>query len=180
MTNPALISSESAVINIGAFDAHWARVVSDWVNDDDALRLLAPATTPPLTAAKVLDWIKTDGFAATGWRRGALEPVAYGEVNPMQRRAGAYWLGHVIVNPNFRRRGYGLSFVRALLRQAFEHRRAKLVALIVFPENIPAIECYLRAGFRAAGEERHRFRAGGPEERLLRFEINRARLGYRS
>lgn len=167
-------------VDIREFDSRLAGMICGWIDGDATLRLLAPGTSPPLTPAKVLEWAKPGGFAATGWIAGVSGPIAYGEINPMRRRSGHFWLGHVIVRPGFRRRGHGLSFVRELVRYAVERRQAREIALVVFPENTAAIECYLRVGFRAAGEEVHRFRVDGPEERLLRLELPRERLGYAS
>lgn len=186
-SNPSSTGSQSVAapghsvrlhpFELRSFDVRWSGEIVRWVSDGQALRWLAPGTVWPLTSEKVAAWARSDGFAATGWVAEDASPIAYGEVNPMRRRKGCYWLGHVIVKPSRRGRGIGLAFVRALLHHAFENLHGRLVALIVFPDNAPAIECYLRAGFRVAGEEAHQFRQGAPQETLLRMEINRARYG---
>jgi len=100
-------------------------------------------------------------------------PLGYGEINPMGGGGGDVWLGHVIVRPDRRGRGMGTFLLRSLLAESFERRNATRVALIVFPDNLAALRCYRRVGFRLAGEEFHRFGGGGPAQRLLRLEITR-------
>lgn len=99
-------------------------------------------------------------------------PVGYGEVTPLQRHRDHVWLGHVIIRPEDRGRGIGARFVQELLSEACEALAATRAILVVFPDNISAIRCYRRVGFTVVGEERHRFRAGFPPERLLRLEID--------
>ena len=81
------------------------------------------------------------------------------------------WLGHVIVQPEARGYGLGQTLVRKLLAYGIKRHRAKLASLIVFPENVDAIECYHRVGFQTTGEEHHRF-SSGPKERLLRLQLD--------
>ncbi len=164
-------SQTLSAVTLRSFEPCWADTIASWVVGDAELRLLAPGTHPPLTPEKVIGWVKPQGRAATGWIHGETQPIAYGEINPMQHRRGHFWLGHVVVHPCFRRRGLGVAFVRELVYHTFEDGHARKVALIVFPNNTAAIECYLSAGFRLVAPERHQFRPDTPEEELLRLEI---------
>ena len=120
-----------------------------------------------------MGWKKHGGEAFVVVNGGARLPLAYGEINPMRRSGAQVWLGHVIVRPDRRGQGMGGFLLRALLREAFERRNATSVALIVFPDNQPALRCYQRAGFLLSGEEFHQFGGKGPTHRLLRLEIAR-------
>jgi RimJ/RimL family protein N-acetyltransferase len=60
-----------------------------------------------------------------------------------------------------------------LVEEAFDRLDATRISLVVFPDNRPAINCYLQAGFTQVCEEMHQFGFKGPQRKLLRFEIHR-------
>jgi RimJ/RimL family protein N-acetyltransferase len=141
------------------------------VPDPQQLRLLAPGTEPPLTAAKVDRWKKPGGYAFVLVEAGTPDPLGYGELNPMRSERRHMWLGHIVICPQRRGRGIGQAFVRALVSHAFDRLAAQRISLIVFPENTPAVRCYRRLGFVEVGEEYHGFNGAPRRHRLLRFEI---------
>ncbi len=151
---------------------HAASIVR-WVKGEQQLRWLAPSTTPPLTAEKIVGWEKPGGQAFVLQKGHGGQPLGYGEVNPMRRGSDRLWLGHVVVRPDQRGRGVGSVLLQALLSEAFDRRDATHVALIVFPDNVAALRCYQRAGFRLMGEEFHQFKGQGSLHRLLRLEMTR-------
>ena len=151
-------------------DAH-ASVVADWVQTTEQLKRLAPGSTMPLTAEKVLAWCRPHGHVFELAREGDETPIGYAELNPMQRERGHLWLGHVILCPTERGRGIGTVFVRMLLEYAFDQLAARCVSLIVYPNNKPAVDCYYRVGFKAIREEYHTFGSSNIQERMLRLEI---------
>lgn len=89
----------------------------------------------------------------------------------MRNPPRSVWLGHVIVVPSERRNGLGRRFITALLRYGFAIMAAERAVLIVFPANIAAVQCYLRLGFNAVGQEFHKFPGSRVRERLLRLEL---------
>ena len=151
------------------FEPAWAPLVVSWVRDDDELYWLAPKSMPPLTSAEVLRWRTPDHepYALLDGRDG--QPVGYGELNRLSGRRREYWLGHLIVDPTRRSRGFGIELTRGLLAEAFEQRGAWRVTLVVFPENERAMACYRAAGLREDGQEWHRFPVRGREELLVRM-----------
>jgi len=155
-----------------AFSRRHASRVASWVATNSDLRWLSPSTPPPLTAEKVMGWQKPDCRSFLLMCDGDALPAGYGELNVMRRDRRHLWLGHVIVRPDLRRRGIGKQLVHALIRRAFEEHRARLITLIVFPDNQAAVRCYLSQGFTGAGEEYHRFAETSPRERMLRLEIH--------
>ena len=159
---------------LSSFEAGDAAALLDWVKTPEDLHLLAPKTDWPLSVEKVCGWL---GSRCQGYCLRMLpgrEIVGYGEVNHVVGDVAELWLGHVIVDPARRGCGLGCVLVRALLARAFHARNAKRVALIVFPENVTAVNCYVRSGFRAVGSERHRCGPRGGFETLRRFEITRS------
>lgn len=164
--------------HLGPFESADAADVSRWAKTAQELRWLAPSTAGPLTAEKVVNWKKPGGFAfvlRSGAHpdAGSALPAAYGELNPMRLQPDHLWIGHLVVRPEQRGRGVGQVMVRALTDHAFCEVSAARVSLIVFPDNVTAIECYRRVGYRIVGEEYHGF--GPPQRtpkkhRLLRLE----------
>lgn len=73
--------------------------------------------------------------------------VAYRNLSRSRRSAE---LG-IELDPPYRGKGYGSRAIRAFLRYLFGEMDLRKVWLRVFPENEPALRCYRRCGFRAAG-----------------------------
>ena len=156
------------------FHEQYAPDVAGWVRSPQQLRLLAPGTDPPLTPAKVSRWPKPGGRAFLLSHPDEARPIGYGELNPMgSQRRDELWLGHIVVCPYWRGEGIGQVFVRALVSHAFDQLHARRISLIVFPDNLPAVKCYQRAGFVNVGDEYHGFNGPEPRHRFLRFEIKR-------
>ncbi|MCH8149109.1 MAG: N-acetyltransferase [Planctomycetes bacterium] len=168
---PPIPPAPSGRLHLKKFHESNASIVADWVQTPEQLKRLAPGSTMPLTAEKVLGWRRPQGHVLQLTPDGAIAPIGYAELNPMQRERGHLWLGHVIVCPTERGRGIGTVFVRMLLEYAFDQLAAHRVSLIVYPDNKPAVACYQRVGFKPTREEYHAFGASKVEERMLRLEI---------
>ncbi len=152
---------------------HADRVLS-WITSDREAYWLAPRARPPLVASDVLHW-QTPGHQPYLLIASEAEPpVGYGELNLLSAATAQYWLGHLIVDPEWRRRGLGLQLTRLLLWHAFFREGAREVSLVVFQENEAALACYRAAGMHFSGYELHVFPAYGTEEQLARLAISRA------
>ena len=57
------VAPQTSKLRLTPFDSRHASTVARWVTTRDQLRLLAPSTEPPLTAAKVSEWVKPGGIA---------------------------------------------------------------------------------------------------------------------
>jgi RimJ/RimL family protein N-acetyltransferase len=167
------MTTQPLVLRLRQFDPLYASLVAGWVATPEELRLLAPATEGPLTAAKVRSWHKKGVNAFLGWFDDEDLPVGYGEINVMPYTDGQMWLGHILVAPSHRRLGLGRRLVRGLLEIAFEELNAWNVCLIVFPDNAVAIHCYEAVGMTEVGPERWRHPDTGEVSILLRMEISR-------
>ena len=160
-------------LRLDSFDPALADVVASWVRDEHEARLLAPATRPPLTARRVLDWAGPGREPLSLWEPDVAGPIGYGELNVLHNRRREFWLGHLIVDPVHRGRGFGTWLTRLLLRRAFSRKNARRVTLVVVPENEPAIASYRAAGMRPDGHETHAFPASDDRIRLLRMVATR-------
>lgn len=161
--------------HVKTFEPGWASTVVGWVRDDRELLWLAPATTPPLTPAKVLQWLKKNRHAYLFWLDDHDQPVGYAELGIMPGQPDRMWLAHCIISHRHRGRGLGRRFLQLLVDLAIERHAARELRLIVFPDNLGAIRCYQQAGFAADGYEMRRFRPVGRRHRLLRMTIDLTR-----
>lgn len=57
-------------------------------------------------------------------------------------------LKYVIINPEYRGKGFGQEMIRLVVKYAFEITNAQSVQLNVFPENARAKKCYEAVGFQ--------------------------------
>jgi len=170
-SNPRSPQPPFSSCRLHLFSPNLAELVVSWVGGWRETLWLAPRTPPPLTVAGFLSW-HGPGVQPFLMRNEAIaEPIAYGELNTLSEVERRYWLGHLIVNPALRGRGYGTELTRLLIRRAFEVHAAREVSLVVFPENRHAIRCYRAAGMVEDGFERHDFPCYGVRVDLVRMVI---------
>lgn len=158
---------------LAPFETRAAYSISTWVTTPRDLLWLAPNTPPPLTPAKVVDWCGTDCGPMLLNRDDLTTPLGYLELNPMPGQRQSLWLGHCILQPDHRGTGLGRSMVEMSLEYAFGELNAHDVSLIVFPENLSAVWCYLGAGFIVSGEQVKFFHTTGRHHRMLRMIARR-------
>ncbi len=156
---------------IEPFDVSFAATVAAWVRSEEELRVLAPATSAPLTAQKVAAWQRPNTRSFLMFLQRDPAPTGYAELNRMRKDPYHWWLGHVVISPDIRGRGVGEQFVRDLLSLARNDCGARRLSLIVCPDNRRAVRCYERVGFDLAGEEVHRFGTPPRRTRMLRYEL---------
>jgi RimJ/RimL family protein N-acetyltransferase len=154
------------------FSPSFAPLIVPWVQTEQELTWLAPGTAPPLTAEKVVAWGKPGDRRFLFWKAGVPAPLGYAELNNMLERPDQMWIGHFLMDPAHRGHHYGTRFAQSLLALAFSKLSARDVLLVVFPNNVPAIRCYQRAGMTPMGHERKLFEATRKEHVFLRMGIN--------
>lgn len=137
------------------FEPEGAARIVGWIASDAEAYMLAPRTAPPITPERVREWLAPGVEAFWLYADGVDGPIGYGELNILNERYREYWLGHLIVAPAHRGRGYGRELARLLMERAFLVRGASRVSLVVFPENEAAIASYRAAGFYPDGVEHH-------------------------
>ncbi len=164
---------------LSAFDVLHAPAVASWITSDRELTWLAPATPPPLTAAKVAAWGRGQSHRLLLWIEASADPVGYAELNKMPRRPDRMWIGHCVLDPNYRGRGLGKRFVQALCCRAFRELAAIDVSLVVIPENRSAIACYQKCGMIIDGRERKHFETTRRSCDFLRMSIDLRQFNQR-
>ncbi len=120
-----------------------------WITDADLLFQFAGTEFSfPITEKQVTDYQQKNpdrsfyiGLNETN------EAVAFGEIIPQENnipRIGRLLIG----NPNERGKGYGTSFIHLLLAKCRVLFQTKTVELFVLEDNLAAIHCYKKIGFR--------------------------------
>ena len=163
---------------LAPFAPELAGVVAAWARNPQELLWLAPKSTFPLTAAKVLAWPGHDGCPLLFRGDHVGEPLGYVELNPMPGEKRHLWLGHCVIDPGYRGMGLGQRMVRLLLEVGFARRGAERISLVVFPENTRAINCYRAVGFVDACEHDKYFGTTGRQHRMLQMSTDLARYRY--
>ncbi len=163
------------LLEIRRFDPLYAPLIASWVRSPEELFRLAPSTSWPISAAKVVGWAKPQDEPLLLFEAGESLPCGYAELNSLRGSQEHLWIGHVVVDPCMRNRGLGRQFIRLLAERAFFFPQARRLTMVVFPDNEPATHCYRSVGFSVSGHERHCFSPGGTEHRMCRMEINRAK-----
>ncbi|MFM9968230.1 MAG: GNAT family N-acetyltransferase [Burkholderiales bacterium] len=155
------------------FDTQSVVEILSWVRGDAELCRLAPGTPPPLTIEKIQAWHKPGSAVYALHADAGAAMIGYAELNPMRDEPRHFWLGHILIKPDLRGKGWGRALVTEMVRIAFEERDALRVSLLVFPDNEPALRCYRALGFVERGAEVHLFPATQKTHRMLRLELGR-------
>lgn len=75
-----------------------------------------------------------------------------------------YWIYHFFIDQRYQGKGFGRLALRALIEQTkIQFPNCRGIKLTVHPENLPAQNLYMRAGFTATGQEAY----GEPLYRIM-------------
>ena len=120
-----------------------------------------PATVPPLTRARVSNWLDEIAACPTAWvidHRGRfLGDLWLRAVNLQDRNAR---LGIGFYDPGLLGKGLGRAAIRTIFPHAFGTMALHRLSLRVLAGNQRAIRCYQARGFVAEGRERQSARMG--------------------
>lgn len=120
-----------------------------WVTDADLLFQFAGTEfTYPITEAQIAAYQQRNSDRCFYIELDeANEAVAFGEIIPQENeipRIGRLLIG----NPAECGKGYGTAFIYLLLAQCKTQFITNTVELFVLKDNLPAINCYQKIGFR--------------------------------
>ncbi len=167
------LNRKTASYELRPFIRAHAPLVCDWIADDQELFWLAPNTPAPATPEKVIGWTARRGRPMVLYSRNGASPIGYAELNDLPSRSDEMWIGHFILAPAMRGKGLSREMMRLLLEMAFGPLEAYRVALIVFPDNTPAIRCYEAAGLKRVGWQDKRFGTRPGTFRMLEMALKR-------
>lgn len=136
-------------MTITAYSSIYFSFLSCWITDASLLFQFAGTEfSYPITEKQIEDYQhkNPDRNFYIGLNE-ANEPVAFGEIIPQENnlpRIGRLLIG----NPAERGKGYGTSFIHLLLAECQALFQTKTVELFVLEDNLSAISCYRKIGFR--------------------------------
>lgn len=80
--------------------------------------------------------------------------------------------GFVVVDDSVRGKGYGRAMIKLAFKFAFELLAASEVSIMVFENNLPAIRCYEKAGFRKVSKYLDVIEFGSEKWNLIEMKIS--------
>ncbi len=129
-------------------------LLESWVTDEDILFQFAGSDfSYPITKTQLIGYqVKYPGrFFYIGYTEEGVA-FAFGEIITME----SPWprLGRILIgNPSERGKGLGKYFVSMLIGECKKEFNPSLIDLFVWDQNIPAIKCYEKLGFKFTGDK---------------------------
>jgi ribosomal protein S18 acetylase RimI-like enzyme len=121
------------------------REVMTWFPDKESVMLWgSPYTRWPIREETFLEDIYWDRIESRVCRGEQGELLAFGQFYAKLARCH---LARLVVNPDFRRRGIGLSFIEQIMQHGGEALATNEFSLYVMTANKPAWHCYKALGF---------------------------------
>ena len=129
-----------------------AKFLIDWVKDERIFTMwCANKFSYPLKERQLIEYKDIYENDEQGWIFTALDECGMPIGHLMMRNADyknqSVHFGFIIVNHNYRGKGYGKEMVRVAVKYAFEVLKVKKVTLGVFSNNPVAHNCYKSVGF---------------------------------
>ena len=132
----------------------------EWISDKRALiQWAGSGFVHPLDETQLSQYVDSQSRSDTTRMLTAIltatgKPCGHIELKNINPRAGFARLAYVILGPSFRGKGMGKQLVCLALRVGFDEIGLHRIDLGVFDVNLPAIKCYLSAGFVKEGISR--------------------------
>jgi RimJ/RimL family protein N-acetyltransferase len=124
-------------------------LLQSWITDGDMLfRFAGTEFSYPIDENQILNYQAK--YPERRFYMGHTEegmPFSFGEIIPQDD--GNPRLGRLLIgDPGLRGKGLGVYFVKLLIDECVKLSDPNAVELYVSDSNVPAIQCYKRAGFR--------------------------------
>lgn len=143
-----------------------------WLNDPEVTRYLYVGAFP--TSAEDLDKyiksLKNTLFLAIICKGVHIGNIKLDQITMMHRVA---LLGMLIGEAEYRGKGYGQEVIRLILGHAFNKMGLNRVRLSVHTQNLRAIKCYEKSGFKKEGILREHFLLDGEYTDVMVMSILR-------
>ena len=154
-----------------------------WLEGTDLEFLLqysGPAYSFPLDQAQLLGDIEKMRASEEFLMFKAVEEASGETLGHIQflnihREAGTATIGRVLVRKERRGHGFGEEMMRLAIEEAFQELGLSTLELWVYSFNRPAIQCYMKLGFRIAARAIHVFPDSGKRWGRLLMKLDRDR-----
>ena len=143
--------STPAKADLVPFTGEFSGRVTSWIDSEETYCNMTGKQEYPPPENVVASWQRVDIKAYLLMAHG--QPVAYGEIwdRPVELAAE---IGHLIVDPAKRGRGYGTKMLNLLSMRAAHNARVSKVVLNFHEGDETVLGCYLKAGFQLVGRGR--------------------------
>lgn len=126
--------------------------IVNWVKDERLFTMwCANKFTYPLTEKQLIEYKNSYDDDDYGWSFTALDesgnPIGHLLMRMADYNKQSVHFGFIIINPEYRGKGYGKEMVNLAVKYAFDILRVKKATLIVFSNNPAALHCYKTIGF---------------------------------
>jgi RimJ/RimL family protein N-acetyltransferase len=147
------------------FRQKYIREIISWIKtEQDMIQWAGSVFSWPLAQRQIREHLKAAGqelptlYPFALHNRGKI--VGYCEISDLKRRYNSAMLSRVLISPRRRGRGLGEFMINEALRIGFNQLGLNRIGLGVFDFNVPAIRCYVKAGFIYEGTMRQSAKAG--------------------
>jgi RimJ/RimL family protein N-acetyltransferase len=145
---PTVTESTRARADIIPYTPEYEQQVRGWIDSEETYRNVCQGIDFPPPEDIIASWQRVDvaSYILLADRR----PVAYGELwdRPVEM---AKEIGHLLVDPYRRSRGYGSLMLNLLFNRAASRPGVHKVMLHLFGGDEVVLGCYLKAGFELIG-----------------------------
>jgi len=129
-----------------------AKYLIDWVKDERLFAMwCANKFSYPLTEKQLITYKDIYENDEQGWIFTALDesgvPIGHLLMRMADYKKKSVHFGFIIINQNYRGKGYGKEMIALAVKYAFEILKVKKVTLGVFSNNPAAHNCYKSVGF---------------------------------
>lgn len=144
------------MINLIPFSKNDGELLSSWILSADAMcQWTGDVLQYPLNESQIKKYLgkinNQTSYAFTAFSNGtndAIGHIALDYINLIHKHGSII---RIIVNPKFRRQGYGREMLLSMIDFAFNKLKLNRIELKVFTFNHPAIKLYLNIGFQTEG-----------------------------
>ncbi len=143
-----MAESTRARADIIPYTAEYEQRVRGWIESEETYRNVCQGTEYPPPQDIIASWQRVD--IASYILLADRQPVAYGELwdRPVEM---AKEIGHLLVDPYKRSRGFGSLMLQLLFNRAAGRPGVHKVMLHLFGGDEVVLGCYLKAGFELTG-----------------------------
>lgn len=139
-----------------------AKYLLNWVSDERLFAMwCANRFIYPLTEEQLMEYKENCDNDENSWIFTALNeaglPVGHVFMRAADYEQQSVHLGFIVMDPNYRGRGYGREMVNLAVKYAFDILKVKRVMLKVFDCNPIAYHCYQFCGFQEEEYLKDRF-----------------------
>ena len=158
---------------------HYKFIENEITDSKFLMQWAGPKYTYPLSWEQMEDKIKEQdengkkNFLFSAAIRNSLEIIGHVQLTVIDHTTKIANIGSVLILSKFRNMGLGTEIMKAIMNFGFNQKGMNELRLGVFDFNMPAIQCYKKAGFAEYKFEENAIEIDGEKWNHIRMKINR-------